>query len=60
MTVEYMETDVTDETTIKWYSVDGVAYGITSDGKILDSDGIPLVDDGVIRQAIESNTGERQ
>lgn len=53
MNVQHIETDTTDETTIDWYSIDGVTYGATSDGKILDSDGVPLVNDTNARWAIE-------
>jgi hypothetical protein len=53
MNVKYLETDTTDEATIDWYDIDGVTYGATSDGKILDSDGAPLVNDTNARWAIE-------
>jgi hypothetical protein len=53
MNVQHIETDTTDETTIDWYCIDGVTYGATSDGKILDSDGVPLVNDTNARWAIE-------
>lgn len=52
MNVQYIETDTTDETTISWYRVDGVSYGVTGDGKVLDSDGVPLVNDSNIRWAL--------
>lgn len=45
MSVKYLETDLTDEGRIDWYEIDGVTCGRTSDGKILDSDGVPLVND---------------
>lgn len=45
--------DTMDEYTIAWYDIDGVVYGATSDGKILDSDGVPLVNDSSVRNAIE-------
>lgn len=53
MTVKHLETDTTDEGNITWYDIDGVTYGATSDGKILDSDGAPLVNDTNARWAIE-------
>jgi hypothetical protein len=53
MNVKYLGYDITDETTIGWYEIDGVTYGHTSDGKILDSNGAPLVNDSNARWAIE-------
>ena len=53
MSVKHIETDITDETTIKWYEIDGVAYGLTGDYKVLDSDGVPVVNDTHVRWAIE-------
>jgi hypothetical protein len=53
MNVKHLETDITDEGNIDWYDIDGVTYGATSDGKILDSDGMPLVNDSNARGAIE-------
>ena len=51
--VEYLETDIADEYRIDWYTIDGVIYGMSSDGKILDSDGDPLVNDSNARWNIE-------
>jgi hypothetical protein len=34
--------DTMDEYTINWYEIDSETYGVTSDGKILDSDGVPV------------------
>lgn len=45
--------DTMGEYTIAWYEIDGVVYGATCDGKILDSDGMPLVNDSSVRYAIE-------
>lgn len=42
VTIEYLETDETDEGPIHWYRIDGETYGTTEDGKILDSGGCPL------------------
>lgn len=53
MSVKYLETDITDEGQIRWYEIDGVTYGATSDGAILDSDGSRLVNDSNARWAIE-------
>jgi hypothetical protein len=53
MSVKYIETDITDEGEVRWYEIDGVTYGATSDGKILDSDGDPLVNDTKARTEIE-------
>jgi hypothetical protein len=53
MGVKHLETDVTDEAIINWYDIDGVTYGATSDGKILDRDGVQIVNDGNARWAIE-------
>lgn len=53
MSVKYIGTDETDEGRIDWYEIDGVTYGKTSDDKILDSDGIPLVDDSSPRRALD-------
>lgn len=42
MSVEYLETDIYYEGTVNWYKIDGEAFGITSNGKVLDSDGVPI------------------
>lgn len=53
MNVQHLETDTTDETTIDWYSIDGVTYGVTGEGKVLDSDGVPVVYDRNTRWVFE-------
>lgn len=53
MNVNRLEADTPDEAAIDWYDIDGVTYGATSDGKILDSDGVTLVNDTNARWAIE-------
>lgn len=53
MRIEYIKTDVVDETTVDWYRIDGVVYGATRDGKILESDGNVIVNDSNARWAIE-------
>jgi hypothetical protein len=45
--------DTMDEYTIAWYDIDGETFGATSDGKILDGDGVPVVNDSSVRNAIE-------
>ena len=53
MNIKYLGYDRTDEILIGWYEIDGVTYGATTDGKMLDSDGEPLVNDCNARWAIE-------
>jgi hypothetical protein len=36
--------DTMDEYTIAWYEIDSVVYGVTSEGEILDSDGVPVTE----------------
>lgn len=40
----------TNENGVTWYKLDGETYGVTLDGRLLDCDGIPYVDNEVLEQ----------
>lgn len=52
MNIKYLETDITDEGPIRWYSIDDEPYGLDSEGIVLDSGGSPIGDEVERRHVI--------